>query len=483
MSIAGAFNSAGTGLTASARLAETVSNNVANAMTPGYARRTTELSSLALGGFGVGVRVTGTFRAEDVHVTAERRLMQAAAASAATIGEARDRALAAVGEPGDPRALASRATRLETAILRAVAEPSAYTALNHTLDAAKDLVAGINAAASEADAMRKDADAEIARQVETLNRTLEQIRDLNDRIKAATARGLDTLSLEDERARAIDRVAEIVPVRTVRRESGEVALFAANGGALLDGRPWPLSFERSGDATNGLFQMRGGPDDPVPVPIGRGQGLMDGGSLSALFEVRDVIAVEMMGELDRYARDLIDRFALQPPDGGMPAEALGPGGEGLFLDPGDGSLGGLALRLTLNPAVDPSRGGEIRRLRDGLDGTERPEGFGVFLQAMADTMTMPRPPVAGLQSTGGANGSAGFAAEISSFLGGLAARADENRAYLAGQSAILGEREAALLGVDTDAQLQYLMLVEQAYAANARVLSVVDQLLKRLLEI
>ncbi len=483
MSIASAFNSAGTGLTASARLAETVSNNVANAMSPGYARRTTELSSLALAGFGTGVRVVGTYRAENVHVTAERRLMQAAAASAATIGEARDRALAATGEPGDPRALASRATRLETAILRAVAEPSAYTALNQILDAAKDLAAGINSAAAEADAMRKEADAEIARQVETLNRTLVQIDDLNDRIKAAQARGLDTLSLEDERSRAIDRIAGIVPVRTVKRESGEIALFAANGGALLDSRPWPLAFERSGDASNGLFQMRGGPDDPVAVPVGRGQGLMDGGSLSALFEVRDTIAVEMMGELDRYARDLIDRFALQPPDGGMPAEALGPGGEGLFLDPGDGTLGGLALRLTLNPAVDPARGGEIRRLRDGLDGTERPEGFGVFLEAMADAMTMPRPPVAGLQSTGGANGSAGFAAEISSFMGGLAARADENRAYLASQSAILSERETELLGVDTDAQLQYLMLVEQAYAANARVLSVVDQLLKRLLEI
>jgi flagellar hook-associated protein 1 len=483
MSIASAFNSAGTGLSANARLADTISNNVANAMTPGYARRTTELSSLALAGFGVGVRVSGTYRAENVHVTTERRLMQAASASAATLGEARDRALAAVGEPGDPRALASRATRFETAILRAVADPSAYTALNQTLAAAKDLVAGINAAATEASNLRTEADAEIARQVDALNRTLGQINDLNEKIKAAKARGLDTLSLEDERARAIDRMADIVPVRSVKRDSGEIALYAANGGTLLDGRPWPLAFERSGDASNGLFQLRGGPDDPRPVPVGRGDGLMDGGSLSALFEVRDQIAVEMMGEIDRYARDLLERFALQPPDGGMPAGALGPGGEGLFVDPAGGPLEGLALRLGVNPAVDPAAGGELRRIRDGLDGTVRPEGFGVFLQAMADAMTMARPPVAGMQSTGGANGSAGFAAEISSFLGGLAARADENRAYLSSQSAILSEREADLLGVDTDAQLQYLMLVEQAYAANARVLSVIDQLLKRLLEI
>ena len=59
MSISGALNNAASGLAASARLADTIANNVANAMTPGFARRTTELSSLALGGYGSGVRVGG----------------------------------------------------------------------------------------------------------------------------------------------------------------------------------------------------------------------------------------------------------------------------------------------------------------------------------------------------------------------------------------------------------------------------------------
>jgi flagellar hook-associated protein 1 len=45
------------------------------------------------------------------------------------------------------------------------------------------------------------------------------------------------------------------------------------------------------------------------------------------------------------------------------------------------------------------------------------------------------------------------------------------------------EREIDATGVDSDAELQYLMVVEQAYAANARVLSVLDSLLMQLLEI
>lgn len=46
----------------------------------------------------------------------------------------------------------------------------------------------------------------------------------------------------------------------------------------------------------------------------------------------------------------------------------------------------------------------------------------------------------------------------------------------------LSQAELAL-GVDTDAELQNLMLVEKYYAANARVLTVVDELMETLLRI
>ena len=84
MSISNALHNAASGLAASSRLADTISNNVANAMTEGYAKRSTELSSLTLGGYGTGVRVVGTTRAENVHLTAERRGMDAALGATGT---------------------------------------------------------------------------------------------------------------------------------------------------------------------------------------------------------------------------------------------------------------------------------------------------------------------------------------------------------------------------------------------------------------
>ena len=89
----------------------------------------------------------------------------------------------------------------------------------------------------------------------------------------------------------------------------------------------------------------------------------------------------------------------------------------------------------------------------------------------------------GFVSQNARTGSATMASEIGSFFAGRAARSDEDRAYLVARQAALSEQETHEVGVDSDAELESLMLVEQAYAANARVLSVIDDLMKLLLEV
>jgi len=53
----------------------------------------------------------------------------------------------------------------------------------------------------------------------------------------------------------------------------------------------------------------------------------------------------------------------------------------------------------------------------------------------------------------------------------------------AAQHTMLRDAEQAENGVDIDAQMQSLLLVEQAYAANARVIEIASQMINRLMEI
>lgn len=488
MSISGALNNAASGLAASARLAETISNNVANSMTAGYAKRTTELSSLSLGGLTQGVRVAGTTRTENAFLTAERRGMDASLGATGTRSDAYDRMMAAMGEPGADNALSTLSTALETTLMAATASPQSAAKLTDAVNAARDVADAINRVSDENVRLRTEADAEISRQVTSVNDALKVVDDINHKIATLSPQGIDVTALQDERNRVIDGIASIIPVRTVKRENDQVALYSANGGVLLDGTVYELKFSAAanvvtqdmtiGNGLGTLQQQQGGAGGPATITTGTGSGLFDGGSLSALFEVRDRIVPEFSGDLDRYANDLVERFRDL-----MPTSALDASGEGLFVDGSAGAgLTGLAGRLQINAAVDPSAGGAVWRLRDGLGATTPgAEGNGSILQAMGDAMVEARAPT-GFVSQNALNGSATMASELGTFFAGRAARSDEDRAYLSARQSALAEEEGHATGVDADSELQSLTLVEQTYAANARVLSIIDDLMKLLLE-
>ncbi|MFO1141002.1 MAG: flagellar hook-associated protein FlgK [Amaricoccus sp.] len=488
MSISNALQNAASGLAASSRLADTISNNVANAMTEGYAKRSTELSSLTLGGYGTGVRVVGTTRAENAYLTSERRGMDAALGATGTRSDTYERLMSAIGEPGSDSGLSTLATKLETALMSATASPQSTTVLTNAVAAAKDLAASLNRISDATAHVRTEADAEIGRQVNRVNDALNAIADINKKIATLAPQGVDVTGLQDQRGQLIDSISSIVPIKTVKRDGDQLAIYSANGGVLLDGRVYALKFTPAansvtadmtfGAGLSGLAQDQNASTGPIAVTAGSGSGLFDGGSLGALFEVRDKVAPEFNAEVDRYANDLIERFRDL-----MPASALDASGEGLFVDLGAGGLTGLAGRIEVNAAVDPSEaGGAVWRLRDGLSATAPGNtGNGAILQSLTDAMATTRDPT-GFVSQNAKAGSATMASEIASFFAGRGARSDDDRAHLTARQSALAEQETSETGVDTDTELQSLTLVEQAYAANAHVLSVIDDLMKLLLE-
>lgn len=484
MTLSFALNNAVTGLAANSTQAELIANNVANALTEGYGRRDASLSSISLGGAGAGVRVDGVTRASSPAVTEARRVAEASEGVANVRSDVLTRLSDVVGAPGAPGALATLADKMDTAFAAAADTPESAVTLRTAARAAGDYATAVNRIALEAITLRTEMDASIATQVDTINSSLTKIQSLNSEIKAREISGADTSALLDQRERLIKSVSSMLPVRTVPRELGAIAVYTQSGGQLLDGKVFPLEFDPSLAAPQSATVQNGGlsglGSSGVPVRIGEG-GLFEGGSLAASFEVRDTTMPSFLDALDALSADLIQRTE------GLPADTTtAPGSAGVFTDGGAAfdvvNQLGVSQRLTLNIAVDEDRGGHATRLRDGL-GAASPglEGDDRLLRSLQDAFTAPRAvTAAGLSGT---RGIGGFSTELSAGLLAETAFAADEAANQTGRADLLRASELAEIGVDTDQELSRLLQVEQAFAANARVIEVVDTLMQRLLQI
>lgn len=479
MSLSSALSSAMSGLTAASRASGIVSDNLANVMTPGYARRSLELTSS--GTAGPGVRVVGVQRHADPGIVSVRRAADAEFGNAQALAQFHSRFASLVGGPTDPTSIGARIADLESNLISAASHPDSAQRLNGVVHSANALVDGITAAADGVAQMRVQADTAIGVQVERLNDALSNVRKLNLRITSTQASGGEVASLLDQRQGLVDQINEIVPVNQVDRDYGQIALYTDGGAILLDGQAARVGFSPTGiitpDMTIGNSALSGLDINGVAI----GMRSIAGGSLAAQFGVRDDLAVSAQADLDTMARDLIERFETASLD-----PTTTSGDPGLFTDAGaafDPLLEvGLSNRLSLNATVDPAQGGESWRLRAGL-GAPTPglPGDARQLQAFSDILGAARTPTSTSFGTGMKT-----AADLGSALMSRAAQ----RASFSDQAltfATAGKTEMTRIeleqGVDTDAEMQTLMIVEQAYAANARMISAIDDMMETLLRL
>jgi flagellar hook-associated protein 1 len=485
MSISTSLSNALTGLTAASRAAELVSNNVANAMTEGYGKREIVLGARDLAGNGAGVRVVGVQRDVDAALLRDRRLADAAVGQQSVRTSFFDRLGALMGSPDDAASVSGRVAAFESALLDAASRPDSTTRLQGVLDTATSLAGTVRKISTGIQAERMAADTDIGRQVDDLNRSLAQVAGLNAQILRLEGSGRDASALVDQRQRLIDDISAIVPLREYPRNNGTVALYTVTGTALVDGRASEFSFSRAGvitpDMTLTSGALSGLSVDGRPLRTDGPFSPIAGGSLAAAFSVRDDLAVTAQTRIDGLARELVTRFQDAAVDPSLP-----PGAAGLFTDGGAAfdplNEEGLAGRLAVNAIADPTRGGELWRLRSGLGAAAPgPVGDAALLSSLADAVADIRIPASGAVPTAGAS-LAGLAAELQSLTArdGLTSESELGFASARQGALVALERQG---GVDTDQEMQKLLLIETAYAANARVISVIDDLIARLLEI
>ena len=485
MTIAGTLSSALSGLTAASKAAELVSSNIANATTPGYARRELQLTSRVVGTTGQGVQIVGVARVVNQPLLSDRRLAQSEQGNADTRSAFFARIEALMGTPGDPNSLNGRVAALDSSLTEATSHPESEPRLSAVATAAKGVTQSIMAIGKDIQSARTVADTEINAQVQQLNSALDKAAKLNVQIRKGYGQGQDTAALQDQRQQAIDQIARIIPLREIQQTDGSVSLYTTGGGVLLDGVPSVFGFQPTSAISPPMTLQSGGLSgltlNGVATPTSGDSSVILGGSFAANFAVRDDIAVKAQSQIDGVARDLVERFQ----DSGVDATRA-VGAPGLFTDNGT-AFGpanevGLAQRLKLNAAVDPDRGGALWRLRDGLGAaTQGVVGNAGLLTDLRSALTSSRAPDSG----GFMDGQRSFSVLASDLLSMTASSklaAQGESTYAAARLETFTSLEAEG-GVDTDQEMQALLQIEQSYAANAKVISAVNQMMQTLMDI
>lgn len=290
-----------------------VSQNVANAGTPGYVRRTTSSVDSVSGGT-VGVSNPNVQRLLDRIV--QHQLLQESSGAAYTSTRAQVFANLdqLYGAPGSATALDSMYSKFTSSLQALQNDPSSYTNRTAVIDAASQLANRLRGLSDGVQQQRAQAEAGIGAAVTRTNELLEQLTDVNARIVNAQ-QSSGTADLRDQRDRIISELSQYVEIRTDERPNGAISITTATGTQLFDGRP-TVKFEF--DARANIGPQSKWSSDPAQRGVGTiiardlsgnssdaiANNTFRSGEIGALIELRDKTLVQAQAQLDEIAAQL-----------------------------------------------------------------------------------------------------------------------------------------------------------------------------------
>lgn len=460
-----ALSIASGGLDAINRQFALTSHNIANAGTAGYVKQIESTEAFSAEGVGLGVRSGIATRVLDSSVQADL-LKQTGTVAGLDVQQA---ALAAVdtaqGTPGDGTDLASLTGTLRDGFSFLLTDPSNQVAQSQVVNDASSLVQAVGTLNSTISTQRQNAQDGLVADVAALNQALSQIGTLSEGIVSAKATGQSTADLETQRDAQIQTVAELTGAQSVEQPNGDVQLIASQG----------LILPTCGDAPFATSPASLGPDSAYPntIPAITLSGTdvttsLTGGRMGAEIRLRDTTLAAYKAQLDSFVSTVANRFSSQ--------------GLTLFTD-GAGNLPITADTFTINPdvAITPSL------VRDGTPTNANPSGVagytGVISAVLNSTFaaqTTPNP----------ASGAAPWdsQATLTDMASGMAAQvaqdssnASSNYSTEQDVQTSLTSKFSATSGVSIDAEMSSMVQLQNAYSANARLISAVQSMWTQLL--
>lgn len=492
MSIDAALLIARSGLMHTQRALSNAADNVANAEAEGYTRKRIVGDAVSVSGQGMGVRSLGPMRDVDTALTNEMNKRRSAKSAA----ELRDTVLSRINEAhGDPAkadSIGDLVSKLRISYMELRVDPSQVVKQQAiVLDAAQNIAARFNDATRVVGEARQAAHDGIVQKVAQVNSTLREISVLRDNVVERTGAGVSTADVEDKLDGALTRLSELLEVKPIRQANGGLLLLGAGGitiPILKEGDAF--SVPGAGIAPGSFYGVSG----TIPAITMGGLDVtrqLIGGKLGESITLRDQTLPRYQAELDIAAAQLADRFRAEglrlfsDSTGSVPDPTLPYAGSAQI---------GFANRIQVNSAVRA----DIRLLRDGTETitgsapfTPNPVGGPAGFVTLIDRIlrfTFGETSASGASWGGFATSGLGPDGTLSSPFGSPRTIEDYSALVTASQTSDSAAATSAFetakqfseglearfsreSRVDVDSEMASLIQLQNAYAANARVMT------------
>jgi flagellar hook-associated protein 1 FlgK len=433
------------GLAAAQRAVETTAHNLANVNTEGYSRQRVETSTgmprvdhrglLGPGSSGQGVVIDGITRATDDLLATNLRDQMAARSSWEARADYTSRAEGVLGplEGGMSSALNSFWNSWEALST----DPQGMTARIAVIEAGRQVATSLNDAVSRLGRLEGDTVADMTATVAEINDLAGNVAVLNGRIAAAKSSGNSALDLMNQRDLTIRQLTELTGARATTDPNGDMRVSIAGMPLVQGSRSTALTVASA----------------PTRVVWPDGTPAAASGRLGALNEIVGSEITSLRSRIDQIATELIDVVNT--------AHRTGFGLDG--VDGRDFFVGTDAATIRIDPALDPAM------VAASASGATADGNHALVMGGLRNAATSTGATVNDLFNS------------VQGLLGLRSAEAARQERMSGAIVDELSTQLSATIGVSTDVELTDMLRYQRAYEASARVITVVDQMLDRLI--
>ncbi len=494
MSLDLSVSNALSGLKVVQRNIETVSQNITNAQTPGYTRKTLEQSAVIIGGTGAGVQAGNLQRVVDASLQADLRRRQGALSGLEVKEMYLQRVEELQGRPEDETSLASTFGQFMSSFEKLSTMPESASYQLSVIGDATNLTEQLHSMSSQLLGLRNQTQSDIASTVEVVNGHLRRLADLNTQIVKEFQSGNSIAHLEDQRDQSMLELSKYIDIQAVRSNDNRMIITTRSGEMLVDRTAQQLEFSATRLDYNSYYSAN--PPGNLPGVMIKGDpsrditGSLGGGELGAMIELRDKTFPLLQGQLDEFAHKMATRF-----------EAAGMT---LFTDsagnvPNDvpGKYVGFAADIRVNPATsnpDFVRYGDAGKPAASDPAVSNQRILNVLNYAFGEQANSGNAPHAPFRSSYlGANPQANLTsdlpqnASLATFVQMLVARQGQMRADVTADRMQTEELKNAvearsndISGVNLDTEMAHLTILQRSYSASAQVLRTAQEMVDTL---